>query len=60
MLPFSNWVMVRLYQVTGMPRIPNLFARETEICVFKDALQQKRIKKMLYSITHEIWSRKIP
>ena len=56
MLPFSNWAMVRLYQVTGMLRIPNWFVKETEICVFKDALRQKRIKKyriqnILYSIS---------
>ena len=57
MLPFSNWAMVRLYQVTGMLRIPNCFVKETEICVFKDALWQKRIKKyciVLYCILKHI------
>ena len=56
MLPLPNWAIARLYEVTGMLRIPNRFAKETEICVFKDALRQKRIKKyriqnILYSIS---------
>ena len=56
MLPLPNWAIARLYKVTGMIRIPNRFVKETEICVFKDALRQKRIKKyriqnILYSIS---------
>ena len=52
MLLFLNWAMVQLYQVTGKLRIPNWFVKETETRVFKDALQQKRIWKILYSILY--------
>ena len=51
MLPLPNWAIARLYEVTGMLRIPNRFVKETEICVFKDAHTQNRIQNILYSIS---------
>ena len=52
MLPLPNWAIARLYEVTGMLRIPNRFVKETEICVFKDALQQIEFK--IYYIQYQI------
>ena len=52
MLPLPNWAIARLYEVTGMLRIPNRFVKETEICVFKDAHQQIEFK--IYYIQYQI------
>ena len=37
MLLLSNQAITRLYQITGMLKIPNRFFKETEMCVFIDA-----------------------
>ena len=51
MLSLPKWAIAQLYEVTGMLRMPNRLAKETKICVFKDAHQQNRIQNILYSIS---------
>ena len=50
MLLLSNQAITRLYQITGMLKIPNRFFKETEMCVFIDAHYQKRIQNIVFNI----------